>query len=94
MTTSPPPPTRSGVPLKDRPTGADEPQRPDGGPVARRRHCWVTDLDGVEHEGLVLQWAQEGAGEWVALVAYVVSQPGRDRTVQEWAEARRLRPAQ
>lgn len=78
------------MPLKDRTTAA---QHPDGDPVARRRHCWVSDLDGLEHEGLVLQWVQGDAGEWGALVAYVVSRPGRDLTVQEWVEARRLRPA-
>lgn len=79
------------MPLKDRSTGVDVPRPPVSG-SARRRHCWVSVPDGPEREGLVLQWAQEGVGEWVALVAYVVSRTGRDLVIQEWVEARRLRP--
>lgn len=83
-----PPPTRPGVPLKDRPTG-DQPL-PEAAP-RRRRHCWLTREDGTETEGLVLQWAQDGA-VWVALVAHVIVRPGGDLIAQEWVPATRLRP--
>ena len=85
---TPPPPTRAGVPLKDRPTGN---QSPPAATPRRRRHCWLTREDGTETEALVLQWAQDGA-EWVALVAHVIPRPGGDLIAQEWAPATRLRP--
>lgn len=86
------PPTRPGVPLKDRPLGDNE-STPSQAPAkeARRRHCFVT-LDEGETEGLVLQWAQDSRG-WVALVVYVVPRTGGDLTVQEWLPAAQLRPA-
>lgn len=91
-----PPPTRPGVPLRDRPIGDEEPAT---STAARRhrRHCWI-DLTGhptyasaSETEGLVLQWAQDARG-WVALVVYVVPASGGDVTVQEWVPAAKLRP--
>lgn len=46
------PPTRPGVPLKDRPLGDDEPTPSQASAKgARRRHCFVT-LDEGETEGL------------------------------------------
>lgn len=94
-TSTPPPPARDGVPLKDRPRGPEDRSAPAAGP--RRRHCWV-DLTGHPHlqhqgetEGLILQWAQDDG--WVALVAYVYPRPGGDMTIQEWIPAHRLRPA-
>lgn len=96
--------SRRGVPLKDRPVvrgpGWLEPEEasappqsppPAPGPGRRRRHCWVTHPDHVgELEGLVLQWAQDDG--WVALVQYVLEQPGGPTAVQEWIPATRLRP--
>lgn len=94
----PDPPTRPGVPLKDRVSSAAGEQQAPPSIGKRRRHCWV-DLTGHpaysrdgKVEGLVLQWAQDERG-WVALVAYVVTQPGGDVTVQEWVQAARLSPA-
>ena len=87
------PPTRPGVPLKDRPVGdhAGAPPQSDQ-PTRRRRHCYVTRPDHEELEGLVLQWAQDQRG-WVALVTYVVPREGGDVTMQEWLPADQLRPA-
>lgn len=93
--TVPEPPTRDGVPLRDRPI-AGETTESESTTHRRRRHCWVdlTDHDTTagEVEGLVLQWAQDARG-WVALTAYVVTRAGGDITVQEWVPANRLRPA-
>ena len=93
------PPTRDGVPLKERVRPGSAPSQeasPAGG--GRRRHCWV-DLTGHrelshpgEVEGLILQWAQDGDG-WVALCAFVLPRSGGDLTVQQWVPAARLRPA-
>lgn len=89
------PPTRAGIPLKDRAVGdtATDSSPPRVDPATRRRrHCYVTRPDHEELEGLVLQWAQDQRG-WVALVTYVVPREGGDVTMQEWLPADQLRPA-
>lgn len=82
------PPTRSGVPLKDRPVGSESAPAP---PSPRRKHCYVARAGG-DLEGLVLQWAQDTRG-WVALVVYVEPREGGDVTIQEWLPGGQLRPA-
>lgn len=94
---TPDPPTRDGVPLRDRPQG-HAPQSPAPQERRRRRHCWVdlTEHSTVGHagevEGLVLQWGVQDARGWVALVTYVIPSTGGDVTVQGWLPAARLRP--
>lgn len=86
------PPTRSGVPLKDRPVGSESAPAPAPAPAsARRKHCYVARAGG-DLEGLVLQWAQDTRG-WVALVVYVEPREGGDVTIQEWLPGGQLRPA-
>lgn len=84
------PPTRSGVPLKDRPVGSESVPAP-APASARRKHCYVAHAGG-DLEGLVLQWAQDARG-WVALVVYVEPREGGDVTIQEWLPGGQLRPA-
>lgn len=86
------PPTRPGVPLKDRPIGTEDPPAQQETAPRRRRHCYVTRTGHGDVEGLVLQWAQDQRG-WVALVVYVVPREGGDVTMQEWLPAAQLRPA-
>ena len=87
------PPSRGGVPLKDRPIA---------GPGARvqsvnrprpARHCWVASAtrDDVPHAGLVIEWRKRDA-DWWALVTYVVDEDGAAVVVTQWVSADLLRP--
>ncbi|MEN3123843.1 hypothetical protein [Janibacter sp. LM] len=83
------PPTRPGIPLRDRPVAGADVSTP-ATSARRTRHCWVR-IDGERFEGLVLQWAQDERG-WVALVVFVQPRPGGDVTVQQWVPASDLQP--
>ena len=86
------PPTRGGVPLKDRPV-AGAPHAATGH-SQRARHCWVESATGdeVAHPGLVIEWRRAGEG-WSALVTYVVEEGANAVVVTQWLDGALLRPA-
>ncbi|MDC5696832.1 hypothetical protein OO014_06140 [Intrasporangium calvum] len=82
-----------GVPLRDRPVVTPGLAPP---PRASRRHCWVEGP--ADHPGpwpgVIVEWRRDQpAGDWTALVVYVVSEGSTSTTVHTWLSARFLRPA-
>lgn len=63
----------------------------DGGMV---RHVWVSlsRYEADAYPGLVIEWRRESQG-WVARVAFVPGKQGEGTLVEQWVEAKRLRPA-
>lgn len=58
---------------------------------ARVRHVTVT-VDDQAHPGLLLEWARDKEGAWVAQVAYLNSEP--EALVVAWVSAGAVEPAQ
>lgn len=92
---------RRGVPLSQRPVDTGPARTPPGvtAPGTRhpagRRHCWVRAVGGTDepHAGLLLEWRQQPAGRWEALVTYVVGDSGAVTLVQQWLAADLVAPA-
>ena len=88
------PPSRRGVPLKDRPVAGPGTPPQATGRAERARHCWVDSATGdeVAHAGLVIEWRRRTEG-WSALVTYVVDDQGSPVIVTQWVDGVLLRPA-
>lgn len=92
---------RRGVPLSQRPVDTGPAPTPPGvtAPATRqpagRRHCWVRAVDGTDepHPGLLLEWRQQPAGRWQALVVYTVHESEAVTLVQQWLAADLVAPA-
>lgn len=92
---------RRGVPLSARPVVTGRaPASPiavtqDSRKPAGRRHCWVRAVNATDepHAGLLLEWRQQPAGRWEALVVYVVEDSGAVTLVQQWLAADLVAPA-
>jgi len=89
------PPSRGGVPLKDRPVAGPGVQTKAAGQAQRARHCWVDSAtsDEAVHAGLVIEW-RRGSEGWSALVTYVEDDQGSPVVVTQWLDGALLRPAQ
>jgi len=87
---TPPPPTRPGIPLKDR-------HDPGAAPAssALPRHCWVTgpaDAPGP-WPGVLTSWRRATDGSWQALVTYAVAPEGESTVITQWLAQGLVRPA-
>lgn len=92
---APPPPTRRGVPLKDRPTDTAT-GRPPPATAPGKRHCWVSgpaESPGP-WPGLILEWQRnQEAGAWRARMTWVVDEGPEPVLVQQWLPSGLVRPA-